>query len=104
MNALEIIEQVKAHDAEVVLENNQLIVRGRGKRLPRELSEALREQKSAVMIALGAPYDATVASVLDEIRPFLVPALRGLSDSQLLVLVNFSIIRAFNRAVGSFQR
>jgi hypothetical protein len=103
MNALEIIEQVRAHDADVVLENNQLIVRGRGKRLPEELQTALREQKAAVMVALGAPADAAVASVLAELRPFLLPALQRLPDSQLLVLVNFAIFHAFNKAVRSFK-
>ena len=45
MNAIEIIQQVRAHDAELMLEEDRLVVRGRGPRLPEELQTALREHK-----------------------------------------------------------
>ena len=103
MNALEIIEQVRAHKAELVIENNTLIIRGRGERLPPELHDALRENKAAVMVALGATLDAAIASILVEIRPHLPAPLKRISDADLLVLVNWSMLHAWNKAVRSVQ-
>ena len=99
MNALDIIEQVRAHHAEVVLEASQLVIRGRGDPLPDELQIALREHKAEVMVALGAPANMAVAAVLAEIRPYLPPALKRTSDENLIVLVNWAVIHAWNRSV-----
>ena len=103
MNALEIIEQVRAHNAELLIEDERLILRGRGERLPEELQAALKENKAAVMVALGAPHDSAVASVLSDIRPHLPPAMQRVSDSNLLVLVNWAILHAFNKSVREFR-
>ena len=102
MNALQIIEQVRAHNADVVLENDQLVVRGRGERLPSELQAALKRHKAELLVALGAPRDLGVLDVLTEIRPYLPKALRNLPDSGLLALVNWSLLHAWGRAVAEF--
>jgi len=99
MNAADIIQQIRAHDAELVLDEDRLIVRGKGPRLPEELQAALREHKAEVMIALGAPIDRTVAAILNELRPHLPPSLKQLPDGHLLMLVNWSIIAAFESSV-----
>ena len=103
MNALDIIEQVREHDAELVVEENKLYVRGKGGRLPEGLREALREQKVAVMVALGAPIDRAVAGIIAELRPNLPPSLRGVPDASLLALVNWSIIHAWEKTLRQAQ-
>ena len=103
MNALDIIEQVREHDAELVVEENKLIVRGKGERLPEDLHAALREHKAEIMVALGAPFDAAIASILDEMRPYLPPAVKRLSDRNLLALVNWSMVHAWNKAAASLK-
>jgi hypothetical protein len=99
VNAVEIIEQLRAHDAELVVEDDRLLVRGRANPLPEDLRRALRDHKAELMVALGVPLDRTVAFVLAELRPYLPKSLRGLPDDRLLVLVNWSIIAAFEAAV-----
>jgi hypothetical protein len=99
MNALQIIEQVRAHDAELVLDSDRLVIRGRGARLPDDLHAALREHKAEVMIALGAPLDRTVAGILAELRPTLPESLRGLPDASLLAMVNWTIIHAWEKTI-----
>jgi len=100
LNAIEIINQVRAHDAEVVLEASRLVVRGTGEPLPPELQAALRNHRAEVMVALGAPANMAVNAVLAEIRPYLPPALSRLSDENLVVLVNWSVIHAWNQSVA----
>jgi len=99
VNALEIIEHVKDHKAELVLVDDRLVVRGSAERLPDGLQAELREHKAELMIALGAPIDRTVAAILREIRPHLPPTLRRLPDDKILALVNWSIIAAWGTAV-----
>jgi hypothetical protein len=99
VNAIEIIEQVRAHDAELVVEDDRLLVRGRASPLPEDLRQALRDHKAELMVALGVPLDRTVAFVLAELRPYLPKPLRGLPDDRLLVLVNWSIMASFEAAV-----
>lgn len=99
MNAIEIIEQLRAHDAELVVEDDRLLVRGRASPLPEDLRQALRDHKAELLVALGVPLDRTVAAVLAELRPYLPKSLRGLPDDRLLVLVNWSIMAAFEAAV-----
>ena len=99
MNAVEIIEKVREHDAELVVENDRLLVRGRASPLPDDLRQALRDHKAELMVALGVPFDRTVAFVLAELRPHLPKPLRGLPDDHLLVLVNWSIMAAFEAAI-----
>ena len=99
MNALEIIERVRAHDADLVVQDDRLVVRGNGPPLPEELQAALREHKAELLIALGVPFDRTVANILGEVRPHLPPALRSLPDGKLLALINWSIINAWSEGV-----
>jgi len=99
MNALELIDQVRALEAEVVLEGRRLVIRGNGAPLPDELHAALRQHKAEVMVALGAPTQMAVEAVLDEVRPFLPPALKKLSNENLIVLVNWSVMHAWNKSV-----
>jgi len=103
MNALEVIETVRSYDADIVVESNKLIVRGKGERLPDDVRAALKQHKAEILIALGAPYDVTLAEVLRDIRPHLLPALQTLPDDKLLLLVNLSMMQAFNKAVRSVQ-
>jgi hypothetical protein len=103
MNALQIIEQVRALNADLVVEAGQLVVRGKGDRLPAELNAALRERKAEVMVALGVPQDVVLAGILKEIRPYLTPNLARLPDSSLLVLVNFAILNAFGRYMRELE-
>jgi hypothetical protein len=104
MNALEIIQQLRALDADVVLEGKGLIIRGNGAPLPEELHAALREHRAEVMVALGAPAQMSVEAVLDEIRPYLPPALKDVSNENLIVLINWCVIHAWNRAVKEVTR
>jgi len=87
VNAIEVMKQVEVHGGSLYLEHGQLRVRAPAP-LPEELMEALSAQKPAIMIALGAPIDATIASILADIRPYLSPALKKLPDERLLALVN----------------
>ena len=99
MNAIEIIQQVRAHNAEVVVENDGLVVRGKGEPLPEQLRTALREHRAELLLALGVPLDRTIAAILKDIRPHLPASLRALPDDRLLVLVNWSIIAAWETAI-----
>ena len=100
MNALEIIERVRAHGAEVFIADGRLKVRGRGEELPEDLRRAIVEQKAAIMVALGVPWEKTVASILADLRPQLPASLRKLPDGHLLALINWSIIHSWNKAVA----
>ena len=104
MNALEVIETVREHDADLVVESNKLIVRGKGERLPDDVRAALKEHKAEILIALGAPYDVTLAEILREIRPHLLPALQSLPDNKLLLLVNLAILHAIGKAGRDLTR
>jgi hypothetical protein len=104
MNALEIIAEVRAHEADVVLDNDRLVVRGHGEPLPPELQDALREHRAEIMVALGAPMEQGVASVLADMRPYLAPSLQELSDGDLLRLVNLNMIMAWHKAMAQVAR
>ena len=67
--------------------------------LPDDLVSEIKEQKPAVLVALGAPFDDAVSSILAELRPNLPPALRNLSDSKLLIMVNWSIMAAWQKTI-----
>jgi len=99
MNAIEIIDRVRAEGAELVVEGDRLLVRGDRDRLPEDLRRSLSEHKAELMVALGQPLDRAVASILDSIRPHLSPALQRLPDDRLLALVNWNIITAWGAAV-----
>jgi hypothetical protein len=99
MNALQIIEQVRAHDADVFVEEDRLLVRGRGGDLPTDLKQALQDHKAELMVVLGSPVHISVESILAELRPNLTPSLRVLPDHKLLVLVNAAIIAAWSKTL-----
>jgi hypothetical protein len=103
MNAVQLIERVREYNAEVTLQDNKLIVSGRGERLPEELRAALREHRAELMIALGASIERTVANVLGELRPNLPPTLRQLPDGDLLALVNWTIIAAWEKTIHKLE-
>ena len=104
MNAIEIIERVRAHDADLVVDEDRLLVRGRSGPLPEDLQKALREHRAELLVALGVPIDRTVSSILRALRQHLPAAHRRLSDDRLLVLVNWSIISAFEAAVREMSQ
>ncbi len=97
--ALSVIEEVRRHNLELVLQDSKLIVRGRGERLPDELRASLREHRAAIMIALGAPIEKAVATILAELRPNLPPSLRRLPDGDLLALINWTIIACWEKTI-----
>ena len=99
MNVIALIDELRSHGAELALDGNQLVVRGTGNPLPEHLLRELREHKAELLIALGLPLDQTVASILASLRPHLSPALRHLPESQLLALINWNIITAWEAAV-----
>ena len=98
MNALDVIRQVQTHGGQLVLAKGSLRVRA-PEPLPDEVMAALAEHKATVMVALGAPLDVVAASVLQELRPHLPKSLQAVPDDRLLVLVNWSIIAAFEKAI-----
>src|SRR3989304_1612913 len=98
MNALDVIGRVEARGGSLRLDGNELKISAPAP-LPQELVAEVAEFKAAIMIALGAPLDMTVASILADIRPYLAPALKKLPDDRLLALVNWNIINAWDNAV-----
>lgn len=98
MTALEVIRQVHLHDGKLFMEGDVLKVSAPAP-LPDNLRQALREHKPAIMVALGAPLDTVISGSLAEIRPHLPQALQRLPDDCLLVLVNWSIIAAWEQAL-----
>ena len=104
MNAVEILEQVRAHEADLAIVDDRLVLSGWAQPLPEELRDAITAHRAELMIALGAPIDRTVASILADIRPHLPKALKRLPDDHLLVLVNWSIIAAWEKAVRTVTR
>ncbi|MDP9236718.1 MAG: hypothetical protein M3P30_04845 [Chloroflexota bacterium] len=99
MNAAEIIREVHRHEADLVVHDQKLVVRGGAERLPDALRKELTVHKAELMIALGVPLNATVGAILADIRPHLPPPLRRLPDERLLTLVNWSIIAAFESSI-----
>lgn len=104
MNALEIVRAVQEHGAQLIEEDGRLVVKGSGERLPDELRSELEQHKAAVLVALGCPLDRAVASILDDLRPHLTPALQALPDERLLALVNWHIFAAWEKAMRQFEK
>jgi hypothetical protein len=98
MTALEVIRRVEALGGRLVLDGGTLKLRA-PEPLPEELTAAVSDEKAAIMVALGAPLDTVVSEILEDIRPHLPKSLRCLRDDRLLVLVNWSIMAAFEAAV-----
>ena len=103
MSALEVIRRVEVLGGRLVLDGESLRLQAE-KALPSQVVAEVSEQKAAIMVALGAPIDTVVGSVLAEIRPELPPSLRKLPDDRLLVLVNLSILAAWQKAAAKFDQ
>jgi hypothetical protein len=103
MNALDLIRRIESLGGRIELESDGLRLHA-STPLPDELVEAVGKQKVAIMLALGAPLNTAITSALAEVRPYLSPSLRRLSDDRLLILVNWSIMSAFDRAVVEVSR
>lgn len=103
MSALDVIRRVETLGGRVVLDGEQLRLKA-SKPLPDDVVTAVSEEKAAIMVALGAPLDTVVSSVLAEIRPQLPDSLRRLPDDRLLVLVNWSIIAAWGKTTRTLVR
>ena len=96
--ALDVIRAVYLCGGSVRLEGDRLVMAADSP-LPEEVRHAVRQRKSEIMIALGAPFDTAIAGVLADLRPHLTASLRKLSDQDLLLLVNWHIITSFQKAV-----
>ena len=103
MSALDVIRRVEMLGGRLVLDGDRLRLQA-AEELPDDVVTAVGEQKAAIMVALGAPIDTVVGAILDEIRPQLPEGLRKLPDDRLLVLVNWSIIAAWEKTVQKFGR
>ena len=99
VNALEIVDAVRRCGADLVVADGQLRVRGTGAPLAAELRDEIRAHKAELLVALGEPMDRTVGAILADVRPYLAPALRELPTGQLVALVNWNIIAAWNKAM-----
>ncbi len=104
MNAMEVLEHVREHDAELFVRDGRLMVRGRGKPLPDDLLREVGAHKVQLLAACGVPLDRIAEEILRDLRPLLAPPLRALPDASLMVLVNWSIIAAFEAAVRKVER
>ena len=82
MNALEVIREVEARGGKLVLDGDQLKLKA-PQPLPDDIMAAVSEQKATIMTTLGAPLDAVVARILEELRDQLPPSLRRLPDDRL---------------------
>ena len=103
MSALDVIRRVQMLGGRLVLDDQQLKLQS-ARPLPEDVVEAVSREKAAIMVALGAPLDAVVSNILADIRPHLPPSLRQLSDDRLLVLVNWSILAAWETAIQKVMR
>ena len=103
MSAIDVIRRVETLGGQLFLDDGRLKVTA-PEPLPETVMLEVSREKAAIMIALGKPLDDVVSAILGEIRPYLPPALKQLSESKLLVLVNWSIINAWNQGVRDLQR
>jgi hypothetical protein len=103
MTALDVIRRVERLGGSIELEEDGLRLHAPSP-LPDDVVAAVSKQKVAIMLALGAPLNTAITSALGEVRPHLSPSLRKLSDDRLLVLVNWSIMAAFDKAVMDVSR
>jgi hypothetical protein len=99
-SAFQLLQRVKALGGSVSFSGDDLQVEAPSP-LPPDLMDQLRQEKPAILVALGAPFDTAIASILKELRPNLPVSLRDLSDTKLLVMVNWSIMEAWGRQSGA---
>ena len=103
MSALDVIRRVEMLGGHLVLDGKSLRLQAE-QELPDQVVADVSEEKAAIMVALGAPIDTVISSVLAEIRPELPPPLRKLTDDKLLIMVNWSIIHAWQKAAERMQQ
>ena len=102
MSALDVIRRVEVLGGKLVLDGKSLRLQAE-KELPDQVLADVSEEKAAIMVALGAPIDTVIGSVLEEIRPGLPPSLRKLPDDRLLILVNWSITAAWQKSAANLD-
>lgn len=98
MSALDVIRRVETLGGRLLLDDGGLRVWAPTP-LPDDVIRAVSEEKAAIMVALGKPLDTVISEILADIRPHLPDSLKGLPDDRLLVLVNWSIIAAWNETM-----
>ena len=103
MSALEVIRRVESLGGRLFLDDEGRLKVTAAQPLPGHLLADLSAQKPAIMVALGAPLDTVISGILAEIRPYLPESLRRLPDQKLLVLANWSIIAAWDKAIQKLQ-
>jgi hypothetical protein len=101
MSALDVIRRVETLGGRLVLEPDGLRLQAASP-LPDDLVADVGREKVAIMLALGAPLSAAITSVLGELRPYLATPLRNLPDDRLIILINWSIMAAYEKAVQRF--
>jgi len=97
MNAIELIKEVEKRGGKVSLQDGQVVIDSK-RSLPADLIEQFKQEKPSILVALGAPMEPTIVTIIDEIRPHLPPAIRSLPAGKLLIMVNWSILAAWNKA------
>jgi hypothetical protein len=103
MSALDVIRRVERLGGRLELDGGNLRLRA-PEQLPDDVVAAVSEEKAAIMVALGAHLDTVVSGILREMRPHLPSSLRRLPDDKLLVLINWSIITAWEKTVREAVR
>ncbi len=98
MNPIELIKEVEKLGGTVSVENGQIVIDS-PRSLPTDLIEQITQEKPSLMVALGAPIEPTIATILEDIRPHLPVAIRSLPANKLLIMVNWSIMAAWGKAV-----
>lgn len=98
MSAIDVIRRVEVLGGRLLLDNGDPRVRVPAP-LPDDLIRDVSEEKVAIMVALGAPLNTVVSEILTDVRPQLPDSLKKLPDDRLLVLINWSIIAAWDETM-----
>jgi hypothetical protein len=99
----EVIREVEAAGGTLELEGRELTISAPQPLTP-NLVESVRANKPAIMVALGAPFDLTTASMLHDLRPHLPAVMRRLPDDRLLALVNWHVIAAWGASMNELGK
>jgi hypothetical protein len=101
-SVIELIRRVESLGGQITRDGGDLHVTA-PEPLPEDLLAALSREKPVVLIALGAPFDVAISTIINEVRPSLPPALRTLSDTKLLALINWSVMDAWVKALRKLE-